>query len=118
MTMVSSVIPIPTAACQNGISSMPTRRNIIIGVKNGINEVTVINPASGAFKPNIAIIKPHDNQKRHRRDRLLHVLYSADDTAEKRGECRVQKVSEQKENDSIDDSGCRYVGQIKESADR
>src|SRR5699024_11953556 len=53
--MVPIKIPIDKEICQTGTSSIPTRKNIIIGAKNGIKDVIVINFASGMPKPNIAI---------------------------------------------------------------
>src|SRR5699024_9173406 len=45
--MVPIKIPIDKEICQTGTSSIPTRKNIIIGAKNGIKDVIVINFASG-----------------------------------------------------------------------
>src|SRR5699024_11206832 len=53
--MVPIKIPIDKEICQTGTSSIPTRKNIIIGAKNGIKDVIVINFASGMPKPNIAM---------------------------------------------------------------
>src|SRR5699024_10277657 len=58
ITILPIKIPIDSAISQAGTSSIPTRKNIIIGEKNGINELIVINVASGTFKPNIAMKNP------------------------------------------------------------
>src|SRR5699024_9097318 len=51
--MVPIEIPIDKEICQTGTSSIPTRKNIIIGAKNGIKDVIVINFDSGMPKQNI-----------------------------------------------------------------
>src|SRR5699024_4441637 len=55
ISIVPIKIPIDSAISQAGTSSIPTRKNIIICEKNGINELIVINVDSGTFKPNIAM---------------------------------------------------------------
>lgn len=40
-----------------GTSVMPTRKNMIIGVKSGINDIAVMNGESGDESPNIEMKK-------------------------------------------------------------
>ncbi len=61
--IVATNSPIDNPTTQKGIFNIPTRKNIIIGVKNGINDVAVIKPTSGWPRPNIAIIKPATTSK-------------------------------------------------------
>ena len=49
--------PIDNSTSHNGISSMPTRRNMIIGEKNGINDVIVIIFEFGDVVPYTAMKK-------------------------------------------------------------
>lgn len=51
-------ITIPNSGSQNGKLRIPTRMNMIIGVKKGIYDVIVIKVASGVYKPNMANRKP------------------------------------------------------------
>src|SRR5690625_5133198 len=49
--------PIANTISQAGIFNIPTRKNITIGVKNGIYEEIVTNFESGTLKPNMAMKK-------------------------------------------------------------
>src|SRR5699024_3352268 len=57
MMIVRINILIDRATSHIGTLIIPTLKNIIIGAKNGMNDVIVINFASGIDKPTIAIIK-------------------------------------------------------------
>jgi len=58
MTMVTNRMTIPKIASHVGISNIPTRKNIIIGVKKGIYEVIVMKEESGFPRPNMEIMNP------------------------------------------------------------
>src|SRR5690625_7656981 len=54
---------IETEISQIGTSNIPTRKYIIIGEKNGIKEVIVINLASGIPKPKIGSASCRERRK-------------------------------------------------------